>query len=101
MEEGNIWDELKDESGIMEVDGPESVPHGEGKIRAASFNRMVLMLTDEHLVGASPSPVCTIISARPTLALTYSVDPNFLKMFLMTYHSFTTPERLFTKLRER
>ncbi len=28
-------------------------------------------------------------------------DLNFTKMFLMTYQSFTTPESLFDKLRER
>lgn len=48
------------------------------EVRAGTLNRLIITLTSEH-----------------------GVDPHWRAMFLMTYQSFTTPEHLFAKLRER
>lgn len=69
----NIWDEIRDET----VDNIEYSPGAEKKIRGASLNKLVEILTSDE------------------------AEDKFLKTFLVTYRSFTTPEILLKKLFER
>ncbi|KAJ3436490.1 ras guanine nucleotide exchange factor i-related [Anaeramoeba flamelloides] len=75
----SIWEEDSSEN-IIYVDNKleEVGEEGSKEIRAASLNKLVQLLTHE-------------------------TDPNvlYLKTFLMTYQSFTTPKILFYKLTER
>ncbi|KAJ3445396.1 ras guanine nucleotide exchange factor i-related [Anaeramoeba flamelloides] len=75
----SIWEEDSSEN-IIYVDNKleEEGEEGSKEIRAASINKLVQLLTHE-------------------------TDPNvlYLKTFLMTYQSFTTPKILFYKLTER
>lgn len=72
----NIWDEGPDAETNIIFDVPDK--EGNTPIRAGSFNKLVERLTD------SKTP-----------------DLKFVKTFLLTYQSFTTPERLLQKLIER
>ncbi len=57
-------------------------------IKAATLNKLVEQLTQEKDYG----------TVRMTLII---VDVEFQRAFLMTYQSFTTPERLLQKLMQR
>ncbi|KAJ3442833.1 ras guanine nucleotide exchange factor i-related [Anaeramoeba flamelloides] len=72
-EYANIWEEPNTSKYIIYTD--ETVKK---KIKAASFNKLVEVLTDES-----------------------GVDSGYLHTFLLTYLSFTTSEKLLTKLIQR
>ncbi|KJE88700.1 hypothetical protein CAOG_000298 [Capsaspora owczarzaki ATCC 30864] len=75
--EVNIWDEGPDsDANILLETQPDS--EGNRQVRAASFNKLVERLTDSKMA-----------------------DLKFVKTFLLTYQSFTSPERLLQKLIER
>lgn len=76
-EDVNIW--LEPDQGTLVFDTTVPVEEGEQvPIRAASLNKLIEKLTDET-----------------------AVDLSFIPTFLLTYRSFTTPDRLLEKLKER
>jgi hypothetical protein len=76
-EDVNIW--LEPDQGTLVLDTTVAISAGEQPpIRAASLNKLIEKLTDER-----------------------GVDLSFIPTFLLTYRSFTTPDKLLGKLKER
>lgn len=74
---GNIWAEREYDPKFVIFDG-ERQNKDELSIRAASLNQLIMRLTSTRVV-----------------------DLDFVNTFLLTYHSFTTPEEVMLKLEER
>lgn len=74
---GNVWAEREYDPKLVIFDG-EGANKDELPIRAATLNQLIMRLT----------------SVR-------TVDQNFMKTFLMTYSSFSSPEDVMLKLEER
>lgn len=112
----NIWDELQ------EAEGDNSIVYGMKKkrgagagpqitIRAATLNRLIVRLTDQSSHGnfssffsplLSPPPFAFFSRLRfPKLNIQIIIDLDFVKTFITTFQSFTTPEVLFAKLLQR
>jgi hypothetical protein len=72
-------------------------------VRAASLNKLVELLTSDEEHGTQPICPSSPKHARSLIERSYFVvaDPRFTPMLLTTYRSFTTPQRLLKKLRER
>jgi hypothetical protein len=83
-------------------------------VRAASLNKLVELLTsdEEHgnlvpllallLFGHTlPNFTHTHTHTHTRTHVLFHTDPRFIPMLLTTYRSFTTPQRLLKKLRER
>ena len=77
----NVWDEKDKEIG-----------------NSANLNAMIINLTSSKNHGTTVIPRFPLpINERVFL----SADARFMKMFLATYHSFTTPAVLLKKLLQR
>ena len=130
-DKGHIWDEPRELDGVnvtYELGSETAIPLQNDlplPIATASLNKLVERVTDDKSHGAAPGPrqrarshyshshrvaLCRLLCVvrpgscpvpLPGMDVCVWTDLNFLKMFLLTFQSFTTSDELFAKIVDR